>query len=211
LIAKDDVPDFDMPAESKPRDRWLTPDETNRIFAAAAEMRGEDGKLTRIERFLWLALQTAARRQAIVELTWDRVDFEVGMIHYQAPGQRETKKRRASVPISKALRPILERAYEERTSDIVIGPGGDVWNGVNRVVIRAGLGKRGPLGTIVSTGISPHTMRHTAATHMARRGVPLWVVANVLGNTMAMVERVYAKHVPGAMAAAVNMISGDEE
>jgi hypothetical protein len=42
---------------------------------------------------------------------------------------------------------------------------------------------------------------------MARRGVPLYDIAGVLGNTIAMVERVYAKHSPDRLRAAVNSIS----
>jgi hypothetical protein len=43
---------------------------------------------------------------------------------------------------------------------------------------------------------------------MARRGVPLWTIAKVLANTLAMVERVYAKHAPDDLRDAVGMISG---
>jgi integrase len=60
----------------------------------------------------------------------------------------------------------------------------------------------------MSTGISPHVLRHTAATHMARRGVSLWMIAKVLGNTTALVERVYAKWVPENAVGTVDLISG---
>ncbi len=42
---------------------------------------------------------------------------------------------------------------------------------------------------------------------MARRGVPLWKIAGILGNTMQMVEQVYAKHSPDGLADAVEHIS----
>jgi integrase len=61
-----------------------------------------------------------------------------------------------------------------------------------------------------STGISPHVFRHTAATQMARRGIPLFLIAKALGNSMRMVERVYAKHAPDDLRAAMDMISRDE-
>ena len=203
LLESADVPRFKLPADSEPRDRWLTSSEVARLFGSF----DPEGRMSRAERFLWLALETAARKQAILELTWDRVDFETGMIHYAKPGARKTKKRRVSVPISNKLRPVLERMRAERKSDLVLDNSADIWDAVQAVVVRAGLAKArvGKKGT----GISPHTFRHTAATHMARRGVPLYVIAGVLGNTLAMVERVYAKHQPGALRNAVNLISGE--
>lgn len=213
LIAKIDVPTFELPEEGEPKDRWLRTGEIDAMLTAAREMRearrDECHRYSRGERFLWLALHTAARKQAIYELTWDRVDFEIGMIHYDVPGRRKTKKRRAAVPISAALMPVLQQAYKERENDFVMTNKGEMWATIQSIAVRAGLGVRGQPakdGKPKATGISPHTLRHTAATHMARRGVPLYTIAGVLGNTMAMVEKIYAKHCPAAMRDAVNMI-----
>ena len=213
LLSKKDIPAIRLPAEADPRDRWLTTAEIKAVMAAARAMHPGENRLSRGERFLWLALETAARKTAILDLTWNRVDFETRMIHYAVPGRKQTKKRRPSVPISDALLPVLRRAYEERISDVVLDHGGEIWSTIQAVVVKAGLAPKQPRPTgarIKSTGISPHTFRHTAATHMARRGVPLYTIAGVLGNTLAMVERVYAKHQPGALREAVNMISYKE-
>jgi integrase len=211
LVDKAELPVFDLPDESDPRDRWLTTEEIGRLMAAARALHPGEKRLTRGERFLWLALETAARKQAILDLTWARVDFEVGVIHYDVPGRKKTKKRRVSVPISTTLRPILLRMRGERTGDLVLDHKGAVWATIQSIVIRAGLAPKQPRGTgekPKSTGISPHTLRHTAATQMARRGVPLYDIAGILGNTLAVCEKVYAKHCPGRLKAAVNSISG---
>lgn len=196
IITKAQIPAFSLPEEGEARDRWLSLPEIQRLLRAAGELRRGD-RLSRGERFLWLALETAARKSAICELTWDRVDFETGIIHYDVPGRRRTKKRRASVPISKALRPVLERAHAERTGVYVLDNKAEVWKLVSAIARHAGV-----------VGVSPHVLRHTAATHMARRGIPLYAVSGVLGNTVALVERVYAKHTPDALREAVEMISG---
>ncbi|MGN6451441.1 MAG: tyrosine-type recombinase/integrase [Brucella intermedia] len=202
---------IELPSPGEPRDRWLRTEEIQRLLDAAAECRRGE-RLSRVERFLWIALETAARKSAIMELTWDRVDFETMVIDLNVPGRKKTNKRRAVVPISKALFPVLDRAYKERTGDLVMDNGGAIWAPIQHVVIKSGLaGKRAkvPAGTKPkSTGISPHVLRHTAATHMARRGVPLWIIAKVLGNSLAMVEKVYAKHSPDDLRAAVDTISG---
>lgn len=203
LLDKKDVPAFELPDPSDPRERWLTSDEIKSLFAAAREHGTK-----RLQMFLLLALETAARKQAILDLTWDRVDFETGMVHYAVPGRKQTKKRRPSVPMSTTLRRELQ-AVNDRVGPVVPA-GGDLWPQIQTVVRRAGLAPPQPRGTGEApkrTGISPHTFRHTAATHMARRGVPLYDIAGILGNTLAMVEKVYAKHCPGRLRAAVDAIS----
>lgn len=207
LLDKADVPAFDLPADSDPRDRWLTTEEIEAIHKAA------EGSTARVQIFLWLALETAARKQAIYDLTWDRVDFETGMIHFNVPGRVQTKKRRVSVPMSNRLKlQLTNTRFLDPRRKTVLPPGGEVWAQMQSVVRRAGLApavtrKTGAAAT--ATGVSPHTLRHTAATHMARRGVPLYDIAGVLGNTLAMVEKVYAHHCPGRLRNAVNMISGE--
>lgn len=212
LIDKADVPGFALPAESVPKDRWLRDEEVKRLLDAAAMSRGADGRLSRVERFLWLALETAGRKQALLDLTWDRVDFETGVVHLALPDRKQTSKRRASVPISRALRPVLERAFQERAGALVLDNRSEIWASVQIVAARAGFG--GPQGARKTgtkpkaTGVSPHVMRHTAATNMARRGVPLWKIAKILGDTLATVEKTYAKHCPDDLREAVDMISG---
>lgn len=200
-----------LPDPGEPRDRWLRTEEIQRLLAAAAEMR-RGKRMSRGERFLWLALETAGRKQALLELTWDRVDFETNVIHLDVPGRKRTKKRRASVPISRALRPVLERAKREKINEYVLDNQAPIWATIQHIAINAGFSKQevehGKKPR--ATGISPHVLRHTAATHMARRGVPLWKIAKILGNTLAMVERVYAKHSPDDLREAVDMISSGE-
>lgn len=197
IISEADLPVLDpLPDPSPPRERWLRDDEAERLFAAAEELRNGP-HLSRIERFLWLALETGARRTAIQELRWPQVDFETGVIHYLPEGRAQSRKRRASVPISAVLRPVLERAYEERTNDLVLGFASRVNDPLKAVAAHAKV-----------KGVTPHVLRHTAATRMARAGVPLWLIAKVLGNTIEQVEKVYAKHSPEMLVDAVNAISG---
>jgi integrase len=208
IILPSQLPLFNLPPAGQPRDRWLKTEEIERLLAAATT---GTGRASRGERFLRLALETAARKTALFELTWDRVDFETGMIHLAVPGRRRTKKRRANVPISKTLLPHLLKWHAERINDLVLDNSADVWAAVQSIARRAGFGepdtnrKRGAMPK--RTGISPHVMRHTAATQMARRGVPLYDIAGVLGNSLAMVQSTYAHHCPDRLRDAVNRIS----
>lgn len=207
------VQKVDLPEPGDPRDRWLTKPEIQKLLDAAARLR-RGSRLSRAERFIWLALETAGRAEALLDLTWDRVDFETNVIHLDVPGRKKTKKGRSTVPISKALRPILERAYEERQGDLVLDNKAKVWSMIQLVAIEAGFGGKRPKvlrsEKPKATGISPHVFRHTAATNMARRGVPLFLIAKALGNSVRMVERVYAKHAPDDLRDAINMISNGQ-
>ncbi|MFA5897850.1 MAG: site-specific integrase [Hyphomicrobium sp.] len=209
LIGRDELPIIDLPPEGEPREKWLSMGEIGQLMASAAAMR-TDSRMSRGERFLWIALETAAREQAILELTWDRVDFEIGIIDFNVPGRKRTKKRRVTVPISGTLRPILLRAHAERVNNFVLDSKSRMWSTIQTIANNSGLveKQKHPTGTkLKATGISPHVLRHTAATQMARRGVPLFDIAGILGNTLAMVEKVYAKHCPNRLRAAVNSIS----
>lgn len=193
LIKLEDTPVLaPLPPPSPPRARWLTDDEIDKVLAAA-EQPGRD----RVRMFTWLALHTGARRNAIQELRWPQVDFKVGVIHFLPPGAQQTRKRKASVPMSDALRAVLVEAHARRRHDneLVIGSGGKINSSIERLGAAAGV-----------AGVTPHVFRHTAGTVMARNGVALWVIAKILGNTVEEVEKTYAKWVPGLHAEAVNLM-----
>lgn len=197
ILRPADVPVFDLPPDSDPRMRWLRTEEIQRLLDAAAKRR-KGPRLSRCERFLWLALETGSRLTAILELTWDRVDFETNVVHFNVPGRRKTKKRRASVPISKALRAVLLRAYAERETDMVMDHGAlSIWRAVTEAASDAEL-----------EGVSPHVLRHTAATLMLRRGVSIWKVSGILAASVETVQKTYGHHCPEGLAEAVALISG---
>lgn len=176
-----------------PRDRWLTHDEIDRLIAAAHRFH--------LKLFIVLAYHTAARAGAILELTWDRVDFEHLRISYDRPGRQQSKKRRTTVPINPVALAILQTAYEARTTDHVIEwagkPIGDIKNGFALACERAEI-----------ADCSPHILRHTAATHMVMAGVRLAEIARFLGDSERMVEKVYGKHSPDYLRDAAMALAG---
>ncbi len=62
---------------------------------------------------------------------------------------------------------------------------GDVKKGFNSAAARAGL-----------PHVTSHTLRHTAGTWMAQRGVPLREIAGYLGHSDARTTELYAHHHP---------------
>jgi integrase len=191
-MSHDDLPAIDLPEAPAARYRWLTRPEAARLLDASQQLGG-DGRYSRTYRFCLIALRTAAREAAIEQLRWDngQVDFDARRIHFNPPGRRQTKKRRASVPMTDDLHAMLVRAHRERTSDWVLDSPAKIDRPFASLLKRAGF-------PVLPAGhpekVTPHTLRHTWATWALREGQSLWDVAKMLGDTVGTVERVYGHH-----------------
>src|SRR5690242_7930441 len=104
-----EAPTIVAPPPSKPRDRYLTQDEARRLLASI--------EAPHVRLFVTLALATGARMGAILDLTWDRVDFEHGTIDFMPAGRDKSNKRRTVVAMAPKARAALEEAYKARLSD----------------------------------------------------------------------------------------------
>ncbi len=188
-----EAPYVEMPPKPPPRDRWLTRADVDRLIHSA--------RSAHIKLFICLAYHTAARTGAILDLVWDRVDFDRRLIYYAKPGRRDTKKRRAVVPINTPALAELQAHRVVAVTDHVIEfhgkPCASIAVGFRRACREAGI-----------TECSPHVLRHTAASHMVMAGVPLPEVARMLGDSEAMVEKVYGKHSPDYLRRAADALAG---
>ena len=95
----------------------------------------------------------------------------------------------------------LLMAKEAAMTDYVIEWAGEpvksIKRGFRQAVIRAGLDK----------AVTPHTLRHTAASWMAEAGIPMSEIAAVLGHRDSRTtERVYAKFSPEYLQKAVRAL-----
>lgn len=179
---------------SPPRERWLTRDEVAKLFRALRTKRSRHVLL-----FARLALYTGARTGAILDLTWDRVNFATGFIDYRKPGRRATKKRRTLAPMPKILRRALKHAKARARSNYVIEWAGQ---GVGRVA-KAFIDRAEATGL---EGVTPHVLRHTFATWAVRKGVPIYTVGKALGQTVASTTERYAKLAPEDVRAAMEAV-----
>ena len=187
--------DTSIVKDGQARTFLLDEQEEAQFYQSAMAMSSPSGRLERITRFVALALDTAARKEAIETLTWDRVDLIAGTVDYRDPMKPPSRKRRTVVPISKRLRPVLERAHRERTGPWVLDHPGDIRSAYETFV--------GGLPGRLSEAL-PHDLRRTWATLAARAGVSLWDIAGVLGDSIETVTKHYAHHCPGHLKNAVD-------
>lgn len=146
--------------------------------------------------------RTAGRRNALLDLTWDRVDFERGTIDLYDPSQARTAKGRAAVPMNGMLRAALLEAKEGALTPYVIE-----WAGK-----RVGSIKRAFVATAKAAGLpqaTPHVLRHSSAVFLAEAGHSMAEIAQFLGHKDDRItQRVYAKYSPQhlrKLAASVNL------
>lgn len=206
-LPKEHAPFIELPGTSPARDRWLAEEEADRLLAAAAipQIRQRDKtKLPRVYVFIALALNTASRKCALLEMKWDQVDFDHGLIYLNPEGREQTKKKRPTVPISDELLPILERAYRERVNDFVLGfDNGSIRTAFNNAVERAGLKATG------KDRVTPHVLRHTWATWAVLGAQDMGALINIaaiMGDRLETVLRTYAHLMADHLKSAVNTV-----
>lgn len=178
------APNLWIPPASPPRDHWLTKEQVRELLEAT--------DTPHVRLFITLAASTGARAQAILDLTWDRVDFNAGTINYRPAGREITNKRRTIVPMNANARQALQEAHRARLSDHVVEYGGKPVGSVKKALQR--------LSAKTGIKVSPHVLRHSAAVWMAQADVPMAKIAQFLGHTKtAVTEAYYARYSPSYM------------
>lgn len=190
---KADPPKFPKIPQQQPRLRYLTREEYRTLIQAPMSRR--------MKLFFLIAFSVGARSRAIEQLEWTRVDWQRRTMDFRLPGINHKNKRRVVAPISDALLPRLQAAYDrpDRTTHVI------------------GLGERGHCTStyyesrkvfasigITERGVARHVARHSVASWLLQgdpeRGIlptPIDKVAKLLGDKISMIEAVYGHLQPG--------------
>ena len=202
-----------LPAKGDARDRWLTRGEAA-IFLhtcwTSKEIqtihrgprkgeRVDTGRrpLRHLARFFLLGLYTGTRAAAIASAAFERghgrsfVDLDHGIFYRLAEGQRATKKRQPPAPIPPRLLAHLRRW---KAKGIVRNHVVE-WNGEPVKSVKTAFKSAVRLAGLEGN-VTPHTLRHTAATWLMQAGVDKWEAAGFLGMTVELLDRVYGHHHP---------------
>lgn len=193
-IGRDDVPHIELPRQTQARRVYLRDADERAFYAAALAHSDGSARLSRLARFVAIALDTGARAAAIRGLTWDRVDLGLGVIDFHEAGRQVHKKRRSQTPISRRLRPVLERAGAERKTGYVLDHPGEIKKTWQRWI-----------ATTAHPDLHIHDMRRTWATLAVSHGVDIVTVAEILGDDPATVLKHYSQFIPGRAQAAVDV------
>ncbi|MFD2206593.1 tyrosine-type recombinase/integrase [Kiloniella antarctica] len=174
------APKFKMPvAPPEARQEWATRKEVDKLLDTAEQT-------PHLSLFITLAISAGQRKGAVCDLTWDRVDFERNRIDF---GKDVGNKKKSFIPMSKGLRETLEYYKRLSTTTHVIEyhgkPVKDVKKAFRRCADKAGL-----------PHITPHVLRHSAATWIVMEGIDKAKGARYLGMSEDVFENIYGKHAP---------------
>ena len=213
-----------LPPKGKARERWLTHSEAARLLWACwrhrevqLRHRGADkGKklptskrpLQHVARFILIALYTGTRAGAVAAASpykaegrsW--VDLDSGLFYRLAEGRRATNKRQPPVRLPSRLLAHMRRWKRTHisTSHFVeyrSRPVKEVNKGLERAVELAGLEGK----------VTPHTLRHTAATWLMLNGAQIYDAAAFLGMSEETLRNVYGHHHPDYQREAAEAIT----
>jgi len=191
------APQIVRPTPPKRKEHHLTREQCRDLIAAAT--------FPHVRLFIVLALATGGRDSALRELTWDRVDFDRGLIDLKNPDIARPHKGRAVVPMNRTARAALMEAREGALSNHVIE-----WAGKPVSSVKRGLKAAARLAGI-SGSVSPHLFRHSAAVHLAEAGISMEVIAQYLGHEdVATTREIYARFSPTYLRAAADVLQYDD-
>jgi integrase len=205
-----------LPEKSPPREMWLTRSEAARVIWAAwrAKQLFRDKATQRdvgkhIARFLLTALYSGSRHASVCRAAFQPaigrgyIDLEHGVFYRRAQGVRETKKRQPPARLDDRLLAHLRRWHRRGIAKHAVVE----WNGKPVRSVRKGFATAVRAANL-NKHITPHVLRHTAATWAMQNGADIWETAGYLGMTVEMLERVYGHHHPDHQAGAAAAIAG---
>jgi integrase len=133
-----------------------------------------------------LLMLTGQRREEIGSLRWSEIDFDRGMIVF--PGSRTKNKREHEIPMSDAVRDLLQIRDRESARDLVFGAGKGPFSGWSNAkealearlleVRKKTMGNSGRPSSVWRL----HDIRRSVATHMAENGIQPHVIEAVLNH-----------------------------
>jgi integrase len=167
-------------AEERGRITYLTVDQIKRMIEAAKQDQNPQ-----IYPFIIIGLETSMRRTEILSICREHIDVQRRVI-YIPHAKAEAREQPITAHLATFLAgylnalpegtPWLFPSLASRTGHTV-----DIRESFRRVATAAGLNAR---------EVVPHTLRHTAITHLVQAGVDLPTVKRISGHkTLIMVER----------------------
>jgi integrase/recombinase XerD len=187
LITADPTEMVELPRKGKALPSYLSVEEVDRLIAAPD--RSTPAGL-RDAAMLDLAYATGLRVSELVRVRVGDVDFDAGYLRTMGKGRKERL-----VPVGDRALNLLREYLEVRDPKQRLGPRSPLfvsnrgaamtrqrfWQIVAEYALRAGITKR----------LSPHTLRHSFATHLVARGADLRAVQAMLGHADLGTTEVY--------------------
>jgi integrase len=211
-----------LPEKGLPRERSLTRSEAAALLWVCwryretqtihvGPMKGQKVEtdkrpLRHVARFILTGIYTGTRAGAIASASPFQaigksfVDLREGIFHRLAIGKRASNERQPSVPLPPRL-----LTHMRRWARLGIAKNYFVeWQGKPVASVKTGFAPAVRIAGLNLTvgNVTPHTLRHTAATWLMQRGAPIWEAAGSLGMSEKTLRETYGHHHPDLRVAA---------
>jgi integrase/recombinase XerD len=184
-MKKHPAEDLDTPQRMASLPQFLTEEEIDQLFAAPDTETGEG---LRDRAMLELLYASGLRVSELVSLKLAEVDLDAGLLSCHGKGSKERR-----VPLGRSathwLQLYLGARMRLESSNPCLFLGGTgrpltrqtAWAAIKRYAARAGLNQ----------DVSPHTLRHSFATHLLQRGADSRSVQALLGHSDISTTQIY--------------------
>lgn len=190
VLTDDPTATLESPRVKKRLPRSASPEDIEQLLKAP---QGDTPKALRDSALLELLYATGMRVTELISLDLDGVDLDTGTVRCYGKGAKERLMPIHARAVD-ALRRYLEKGRpqflrEDGEKALFLNPRGQrltrqgLWLIVKQYVEQAGL----------SSVITPHTLRHSFATHMLNRGANLRNVQHLLGHASLATTQVYTR------------------
>jgi integrase/recombinase XerD len=178
------------PAPARRLPKAISVDEVSRLLAAAGT--GDTPLSLRDQALLELLYGTGARISEVVGLAVDDLDRADGVVRLNGKGGKQrvvpvgSYARTAVEAYLVRARPMLASSGRGSSALLLNSRGGPLsrqsaWSVLRAVATRAGL----------TMDLSPHTLRHSFATHLLDGGADVRVVQELLGHASVTTTQIY--------------------
>ncbi len=184
VSAEDPTEDFESFRVWKKLPDVLSPEEVNRLLRAP-DLEARNG--LRDRAMLELLYATGLRVTELVTLTAEQIHWQEGYLRVRGKGRKERVVPVGRTALAITRRYLRERRREDARLPLFLSRGRrgfsrvGFWKLVRRYARRAGIGKK----------ISPHTLRHSFATHLLAGGADLRSVQEMLGHSDISTTQIY--------------------
>lgn len=183
------------------RDVWITKEQANALMEEASP---------HLALFILIALSTAKRREAILSLTWNRVDLSRPGHEFIDFGDDVGNKKRGVTPVAGNTR--LIEALKRTRARVEKRTKGDIgeryvieWRGKRVADVKTALAATARRAKVPH--VSSHMLKHSAITWMVQAGVSYERIAKFANTSKEIVERVYGHHSPSFVAEAIAAVA----
>jgi integrase/recombinase XerD len=195
---KNQAQDLILPHLEKKLPLYLTEDEITRLLEFVAKDHSQRG--IRNKTMLYLLYATGMRISELLQLTIDSIQFQTGFVTVVGKGSKER-----SVPIPTTVLTLVQTYMNSVYNSLLDHAGVEQQKNTNYLffsvqnkMIKAltrqafwGILKKLLKGAYIMKDISPHSLRHSLATHLLHQGADLRSLQLLLGHEQIATVQIY--------------------